>query len=309
MAKEDNRLLSEQDTQPLDLSEFQTTHYPYTRVDENIVRARRRFVKGLGLPILFPSEQTSNPQNIEIAREMRRNGVPMIIAYTHPDRRSSLDAIRSVVALGEGFEDAVILSPIAVHQDKRYIHAITDRTGIELMPIVTTDTIDHFNKKHEKQHSLLQKAGDIFKKGETEEQLPQLRQGVPAYTDRGGEVIANELGLVLGAFQGGRRNSLDKPAGRGVELLVRSARRKGADRLAIWPMSILPKGVTEFNEKTSGLRVARRELVEFGTPRYVEDLEAEAAANGINLDEQVFVEQAMILPPYYTQGSPYASLR
>ena len=295
---------SEQDTIPLDLSRFQKPEEealtsPYTRKSEEVVQTRKSIVKKLQRRFLFPIEKVPHSIDcIEEAKQMRQEGYAFIVPYSHADRRGPVDVMTTLISLGEGFEDAEYMGPIAVHQQKSYIDYLSTKTAIPLAPIVTEETVKRAENK---------KSGTIFsrtthRKSITEPEQLRAGQGLLEYAERAGRILAHDKGIVFVAPQGGRRPQLDSPAGRAVEMLIRSAEREGADRIAIWPMGILQK---KNKNLKSGINIGRMINVEFEEPITVTELRRRAEENSklrgekFTLDQQVFEELAKVLPPSY----------
>lgn len=273
---------------------------------------RNIVVSGLQLKSVFPHEVYADPRSIEKAHELIESGYGIIVPYTHPDMRSPIDGVNSLIELGGKFTDAEYVGPLAWHQ-QHYPHlkALSKITDIPLLPIVTSNTrergkdIEVFSMKEK----LKRKGQKMLKKDVPEPKQVSFRQGLFEYLQEGAEVLL-EGGVVFIAPQGGRKNSLGEPLG-ATQMLVDKTKKvhqkSNVDdelKIAIWPVSVAPKGITEFSDDTAGMNRGMIAEITFGNPRTLSDIETEIASrdeiNGKKaIDTVVFEELTKIIPPTY----------
>lgn len=260
--------------------------------------------KILNSKYLFPTEVQPDEGAVDRAHELLDEGYSFIVAYNHSNKREPLDCMTTLVGLGGKFVDAEYLTPLAWHQQKIDVHALSHVTGIPLMPIVTSDTIEQgANRLTPPLRERI--SATIFRRELPEEKILPERFGLPEYLDEGGNVLTRG-GIVFVAPQGGRRDELGQPKGRAVELLIRNAKRKGMDKIAVWPMGISLQDKVVYDDQSNGLNRTKVADVKFGIPLTIEELQNqthhhnESYADNLTLDQFIFTILAEHLPPAYT---------
>lgn len=284
---------------------------------------RNAVVWGLNKKLLLPHEIEADPDAIERARQLRSEGYGIIVPYTHPDMRSPIDAVKAIISLGDKFDDAMYVGPLAWHQ-QHYPHlkALSKITGIPLLPIVTSNTRER-GKDYEVfsiTEKMLREGKKLIGKDVPEPKQVGIRHGLFEYLNQGAKVL-NEGGIVFIAPQGGRKNELGEPL-TAVEMLVRQTKkyhRNNTDatesdplRVAIWPVSVTPRDVLEYSDKTAGMNWRVVEEVVFGDIKTLDEIEEEITtydtSKQVIADTVVFEEFRKIAPiPYLNDAESVAA--
>jgi hypothetical protein len=283
-------------------------HTLYSVRDIQSTHFRKFAAEHLTSKLLFPTElvdKTEDGTALAKAHEMREEGYAFIVPYNHFSTREPLDVMTTLVSLGEGFEDADYLSPLAYHQNRIYTRLIARATDVDLEKIVTTDTVR--KGKNKELLSVWQRAHNFYSHNKVQPKELSAGYGQRPYIENGSDVLAAG-GIVPVAPQGGRRKTLGEPAGRAVEMLVRAAKRKGMENIAIWPLGISLKEVKVYDQTTEKFNFGKVAEVAFREPLTVEEMQQRAQESStseqkVDLDHQVFIELAQLLPPEYTSSS------
>lgn len=274
--------------------------------EKRVNLGRRGLTNLLKSDKIFPTELTPYNDAIEEAHALQEQGYSFIVPYNHYSYREPIDVMSTLLSLGKGFETAPYLSPLALHQRKPYIPVLSYLTDIPVTDIVTKDTVER--KKNFEKQSLSQKSVNLLKKVSHQDVIKpkslRLNHGLLDYIDQGSDVLAQQ-GIVFIAPQGGRRNSLGEPAGRAIEMLINSAKKKGVEKLAIWPMGILLQNTTTFDESTAKFNFGKTVDIKFGVPLTNDELSIFVKENPIanepgEIDRQVFRELSGLLADAYT---------
>lgn len=274
-----------------------------TATDIKTTVARQLLLKGLNSRLVFPTEVISHNNAIEEARALRHDGYGIIVNYNHYSYRDPIDVMSTLLSLGEGFSDAQYLSPLAMHQTGPHLSLMSSLTDIPLSVIVTNDTVT--KGKNIIEPTYLDKAKAIFDRSrDIQPQVVAENHGLREYIDQGAQVLADG-GIVFVAPQGGRRNQLGEPAGRANDFLITSAKRKGAEKIAIWIMGMTLDGQSTYDSRTAKYNVGKKAKIEFGIPVTIDEIRNLARENTpdgerISIDQQVFREFRQLLPVSYT---------
>src|SRR5438105_1805288 len=98
--------------------------------------------------VLLPTDLKPHDggEGMEKAKSLLRKGVGIVIVYTHP---TGTDTYREEELWQYNeFAERRVLTPIALHQDKKIARISAAPTGLEFHPVVTTETIERYRVKN-----------------------------------------------------------------------------------------------------------------------------------------------------------------
>lgn len=256
----------------------------------------------------FPIELSLSEAGRKRAHQLKADGYAFLAPYNHERFRDPIDATHAIIALGGDFVDADFSAPVAHHQNKPYINALTHMLDMDTAFLVTESTIRK-NENYEKP-GIGDHAREIFSRAKHhlngEEFIVPERKELPLhfgmYESR--ELSVDTLrhqGVVIIAPSAERRPELGPQNKRPIEMIVREAQRVGVDKIAFLPMGLVldPRSIPpqenddaqeEPQEDSSGLHRKEKVVVEIIEPFTLDELKKRAAAKGINMDQQLFVE-------------------
>lgn len=290
---------------------YKTSYNPFT------VQGRRNIIsRELSRSYALPHEVHAEPEDVETVREALRHGTPVIEPYTHPDMRSPIDLVKATIMLGDQFDDADYVGPLAWHQQGHpHLRVLSFMTDIPLVPIVTRNTtergkdVEIFSLKKKVQR----KGQKILRKDVPEPGKIGPRHGFSEYVQQGAKTL-EQGGIVFIAPQAGRNSELGAPLG-AVEMFidrVQNLHKKNPsefedipENTIIWPVGVAPKNIEQFGDDTAGINRGLIAEIRFGTPRTLKEYQSEVATRRINegrkvrIDDIIFEEFRDLVPSAY----------
>jgi hypothetical protein len=234
-------------------------------VTDSPIAPHLRTIYGKAAPILLKHEvhQAGNGDGIKKAEDFLNNGYGLIIAYTHPSRKET-GGIFIIPAQSPVMRERRVVEPHAIHQRQKWIDKVTKHIGVEMHYIITDDTVE-YEWEHQQEY-----APGTFRDYSERGHLQALA------AQRELEVLS-EGGIMLAAFQGGRRSELTVPERPALGTFAAEIKKRGM-KVAVLPVGVGIRGVTDY-ENASGYNWTKKYDLWVGEPEDIAKIAEKAGSN------------------------------
>jgi hypothetical protein len=235
------------------------------------VQMRKRLGRWLR-PVLRQEVSSTDENGLQRAREAAKQGIGLVILYTHSAKRDGFDAAKSIAVDTPEFVDKPSVFVVAQHQEKWPLNWLQEKAAFMYPFLTTPHTIDYMKEKMKKteikEHLIRKENGEIETVVDDGLQYLKVGDGSEEYIELSREALLRG-GTVAISFQGGRSPHLDVDKGPPtVALFLKELTKdpqKPVPNFGFLFVGVSGKGIKNFSTKRSqGLRLFRTAQLRFG---------------------------------------------